>query len=150
MKILTDFKNSKNALLPKVSEKQYDQIITKRMKINKVLDNYENLDKNYNCKLFCYGTIKQKKVRNMILKRKNHKVRSAILKGYELKREMEIEKEKYLVIRKNSQSQIKGNIYEFSVNELEFLDIYETNNYMRKEIIDQNGDKIWVYCEAMI
>ena len=63
---------------------------------------------------------------------------------------MEIEDKKYLVIRKNSQSQIKGKIYEFSTSELEFLDIYETSNYMRKEIIDQNGSKIWVYCEAMI
>ena len=150
MKILTDFKNSKNALLPKVNDLQYDQIITKRMKINKVLDNYENLDKNYNCKLFCYGTIQQKKIRNMILKSKNHKMTKAILKGYELKREIEIENEKYLVIRKNALSQIKGKIIEFSVSELEFLDIYETSNYMRKEIIDQNGSKIWVYCEAVV
>ena len=115
-----------------------------------ILDNYENLDKNYNCKLFCYGTIQESKIRDMILKRHDHKMTKAILKGYELKKGMEIENKKYLVIRKNALSQIKGNIIEFSVSELEFLDIYETNNYMRKEIIDQNGSKIWVYCEAMI
>ena len=53
----------------------------------------------------------------------------------------------FKVIRKNKDSEINGFIIEFSVNELKVLDCYESDHYKRKEIIDQYGNKFWVYCE---
>jgi len=175
MKILTDFKNSRSFYeIPFLMDKQYDQVLADKNtdsldyngyfwrsqlhKNNCKFPKYDhkpnckcNLD--YNCKLFCYGTIIDKSQRFKLLGKTDHKMTKAILKGYEVKEDLEIydytlnKREFFKVIRKNKDSEINGFIIEFSVNELKVLDCYESDHYKRKEIIDQYGNKFWVYCE---
>ena len=141
MKILTDFKNSRSFYeIPMLSNKQYDQVLADKNtesldyngyfwrsqlhKNNCEFPKYDhkpncecNLD--YNCKLFCYGTIIDKSQRFKLLGKTDHKMTKAILKGYEVKEDLEIydytlnKREFFKVIRKNKDSEINGFIIEF-------------------------------------
>jgi len=175
MKILTDFKNSKSFYeLPILTDQQYDKVISEKSTKSLDYNGYfweSQLHKNgckfpkydhkpnckcnldYNTKLFCYGTIINKKQRLELLGKNDQKMEKAILKGYEIKEDLEIydytlkKSEFFKVIRENKQSVINGFIINFTIEELKILDCYESDHYKRKEIIDQNNNKVWVYAE---
>ena len=70
----------------------------------------------------------------------------AELKNYEyIDQSVLIDNEKYPNVIKSENKTVKGFIIDFSLNELEKLDIYETNNYKRIELIDNDFNKYWVY-----
>ena len=143
MIILNDF-NGKIEKLPNVNGIDYDKII---------LDNEDHfnligykLPKNIKTKIFVYGTLKKSKCRKNVLNNSSQKMVKAELKNYEyIDQSVLIDNEKYPNVIKSENKTVKGFIIDFSLNELEKLDIYETNNYKRIELIDNDFNKYWVY-----
>jgi len=93
--------------------------------------------------LFVYGTLIDDETRKNILKRSVLGT-PATLDGYNLE-EIIIENESYPAAEKRSGCLIKGLLIEITPEELERLDIYETDAYKRREVELTNGKKAWVY-----
>ena len=93
--------------------------------------------------LFVYGTLIDDETRKNILKRSVSGT-PTILDGYDLK-EIIIENESYPAAEKRSGCLIKGLLIEITSEELEELDVYETDAYKRREVELTNGKKAWVY-----
>jgi len=93
--------------------------------------------------LFVYGTLIDDETRKNILKRSVLGT-PAMLDGYNLE-EIIIENESYPAAEKRSGCLIKGLLIEITPEELERLDIYETDAYKRREVELTNGKKAWVY-----
>ena len=93
--------------------------------------------------LFVYGTLIDDETRKNILKRSVLGT-PATLDGYNLE-EIIIENESYPAAEKRSGCLIKGLLIEITSEELERLDIYETDAYKRREVELTNGKKAWVY-----
>jgi len=93
--------------------------------------------------LFVYGTLIDDETRKNILKRSVSGT-PTILDGYDLK-EIIIENESYPAAEKRSGCLIKGLLIEITPEEVERLDVYETDAYKRREVELTNGKKAWVY-----
>jgi len=93
--------------------------------------------------LFVYGTLIDDETRKNILKRSVSGT-PTILDGYDLK-EIIIENESYPAAEKRSGCLIKGLLIEITSEELEELDVYETDAYKRRQVELTNGKKAWLY-----
>ena len=66
------------------------------------------------------------------------------LDGY-VSKAITIENESYPAAEKNTECSIQGLLVEITPEELEKLDVYETDAYRRKEVELTNGIKAWIY-----
>ena len=94
--------------------------------------------------LFVYGTLATGETLKNILDRDVHGI-PATLDGYDGSKMVIIENESYLAAEKNIECSIQGLLIEVSPEELEKLDVYETDAYKRKEVELTDGKKAWVY-----
>ena len=94
--------------------------------------------------LFVYGTLITGKTLKNILDRDVPGI-PATLDGYDGSKMVVIESESYPSAEKNIECSIQGLLIEVTSEELEKLDVYETDAYIRKEVELTNGKKAWVY-----
>ena len=94
--------------------------------------------------LFVYGTLITGKTLKNILDRDVPGI-PATLDGYDSSKMVVIESESYPAAEKNIECSIQGLLIEVTSEELEKLDVYETDAYIRKEVELTNGKKAWVY-----
>ena len=94
--------------------------------------------------LFVYGTLTTGETLKNILGRVVHSM-PATLDGYDGSKTITIENESYSAAEKNTECSIQGLLVEVTPEELEKLDVYETDAYRRKEVGLTNGEKAWVY-----
>ena len=94
--------------------------------------------------LFVYGTLAIGETLKNILDRDVPGI-SATLDGYDGSKMVIIESESYPAAEKNIECSIQGLLIEVTSEELEKLDVYETDAYKRKEVELTSGKKAWVY-----
>ena len=94
--------------------------------------------------LFVYGTLITDETRKDVLGRDVSGV-PATLDGYDDSKTVTIEKESYPAAEKKKKHSIQGLLIEVTPEELEKLDVWETDAYRRKEVGLTNGKKAWVY-----
>ncbi len=94
--------------------------------------------------VFTYGTLMDEKIRFEVLGRKIPGIPGTV-DGYDGSKAIIIENESYPAAEKNSDCSIKGLVFEITNEELEKLDIYETDAYKREEVELTNGIKAWIY-----
>ena len=94
--------------------------------------------------LFVYGTLTEWFTRKDVLDR-DIPGTPAILDGYDGSNMVIIENESYPAAEKNTEYSIQGLLVEVTPEELEKLDVWETDAYRRKEVGLTNGKKAWVY-----
>ena len=94
--------------------------------------------------LFVYGTLTTGETLKNILGRVVHSM-PATLDGYDGSKTITIENESYPAAEKNTECSIQGLLIEVTSEELEKLDVYETDAYKRKEVELTNGKKAWIY-----
>ena len=94
--------------------------------------------------LFVYGTLAIGETLKNILDRDVPGI-SATLDGYDGSKMVIIESESYPAAEKNIECSIQGLLIEVTSEELEKLDVYETDAYKRKEVELTNGKKAWIY-----
>ena len=94
--------------------------------------------------LFVYGTLAIGETLKNILDRDVPGI-PATLDGYDGSKMVIIENESYPAAEKNIECSIQGLLIEVTSEELEKLDVYETDAYKRKEVELANGKKSWVY-----
>ena len=94
--------------------------------------------------LFVYGTLATGETLKNILSRDVPGI-LATLDGYDGSKMVTIENESYPAAEKNIECSIQGLLIELTPEELEKLDVYETDAYKRKEVELTNGKKAWVY-----
>ena len=94
--------------------------------------------------LFVYGTLAIGETLKNILSRDIPGI-PATLDGYDGSKMVIIESESYPAAEKNIGCSIQGLLIEVTSEELEKLDVYETDAYKRKEVELTNGKKAWVY-----
>ena len=94
--------------------------------------------------LFVYGTLAIGETLKNILDRDVPGI-SATLDGYDGSKMVIIESESYPAAEKNIECSIQGLLIEITSEELQKLDVYETDAYKRKEVELTNGKKAWVY-----
>jgi len=109
------------------------------------IQNYKNLNwvalsKN----LFVYGTLTTDGTLKKVLGRDVLGI-PATLDGYDGSKAITIESESYPAAEKNTECSIQGLLVKITPEELEKLDVYETDAYRRKEVELTNGKKAWVY-----
>ena len=93
---------------------------------------------------FVYGTLAIGETLKNILDRDVPGI-SATLDGYDGSKMVIIESESYPAAEKNIECSIQGLLIEVTSEELEKLDVYETDAYKRKEVELTNGIKAWIY-----
>jgi gamma-glutamylcyclotransferase (GGCT)/AIG2-like uncharacterized protein YtfP len=94
--------------------------------------------------LFVYGTLATGETLKNILSRDVLGI-PATLDGYDGSKMVTIENESYPAAEKNIECSIRGLLIELTPEELEKLDVYETDAYKRKEVELIDGKKAWVY-----
>jgi len=94
--------------------------------------------------LFVYGTLAIDEILKNILDRDVSGI-SVTLDGFDGSKMIIIENESYPAAEKNIECSIQGLLIEVTSEELEKLDIYETDAYKRKEVELTNGKKAWIY-----
>ena len=94
--------------------------------------------------LFVYGTLAIGETLKNILDR-DVPGTPATLDGYDGSKMVIIESESYPAAEKNIECSIQGLLIEITSEELQKLDVYETDAYKRKEVELTNGKKAWVY-----
>ena len=94
--------------------------------------------------LFVYGALTTGETRKDVLGR-DVSGTPATLDGYDGSKMVTIENESYPAAEKNIECSIQGLLIELTPEELEKLDVYETDAYKRKEVELTNGKKAWVY-----
>ena len=94
--------------------------------------------------LFVYGTLATGETLKNILSRDVPGI-PATLDGYDGSKMVTIENESYPAAEKNIECSIQGLLIEVTSEELEKLDVYETDAYKRKEVELTDGKKAWVY-----
>ena len=94
--------------------------------------------------LFVYGTLATGETLKNILSRDVLGI-PATLDGYDGSKMVTIENESYPAAEKNTEYSIQGLLVEVTPEELEKLDVWETDAYRRKEVGLTNGKKAWVY-----
>ena len=94
--------------------------------------------------LFVYGTLAIGETLKNILDR-DVPGTPATLDGYDGSKMVIIESESYPAAEKNIECSIQGLLIEITSEELQKLDVYETDAYKRKEVELTNGKKAWIY-----
>jgi gamma-glutamylcyclotransferase (GGCT)/AIG2-like uncharacterized protein YtfP len=94
--------------------------------------------------LFVYGTLAIGETLKNILDR-DVPGTPATLDGYDGSKMVIIESESYPAAEKNIECSIQGLLIEITSEELQKLDVYETDAYKRKEVELTSGKKAWVY-----
>ena len=94
--------------------------------------------------LFVYGTLAIGETLKNIIDRDVPGI-PVRLDGYDGSKMVIIESESYPAAEKNIECSIQGLLIEVTSEELEKLDVYETDAYKRKEVELTNGKKAWVY-----
>ncbi len=97
-------------------------------------------------KIFCYGTLQQSKTQLELIGRHLSGDISSI-DGYVILRDY-IDPEDgiaYPRIVEHNLGCVFGTIFEFTDDEVKVLDIYETDMYIRKEILTTDGYKVEIY-----
>ncbi len=94
--------------------------------------------------LFVYGTLIDDENRKNILRRSVSGT-PATLNGYDDSKKLIIENKSYHAAEKRSGCLIKGLLIEITSEELEELDVYETDAYKRRQVELTNGKKAWLY-----
>ena len=94
--------------------------------------------------LFVYGALTAGETRKDVLGRDVPGI-PATLDGYDGSKTVTIEKESYPAAEKKKKHSIQGLLIEVTSEELEKLDVYETDAYKRKEVELTNGIKAWIY-----
>ena len=94
--------------------------------------------------LFVYGTLAIGETLKNILDRDVPGI-PATLDGYDGSKMVIIESESYPAAEKNIECSIQGLLIEITSEELQKLDVYETDAYKRKEVELTSGKKAWVY-----
>ena len=94
--------------------------------------------------LFVYGTLATGETLKNILDRDVPGM-PATLDGYDGSKTITTENESYPAAEKNTECSIQGLLVEVTPEELEKLDVYETDAYRRKEVGLTNGVKAWIY-----
>ena len=94
--------------------------------------------------LFVYGTLAIGETLKNILDR-DVPGTPATLDGYDGSKMVIIESESYPAAEKNIECSIQGLLIEITSEELQKLDVYETDAYKRKEVELTDGKKTWVY-----
>ena len=94
--------------------------------------------------LFVYGTLTIGETLKNILDR-DVSGTPATLDGYDGSKMVIIESESYPAAEKNIECSIQGLLIEITSEELQKLDVYETDVYKRKEVELTSGKKAWVY-----
>ena len=94
--------------------------------------------------LFVYGALTAGETRKDVLGRDVPGI-PATLDGYDGSKTITIENESYPAAEKNTEYWIQGLLIEVTSEELEKLDVYETDAYKRKEVELIDGKKAWVY-----
>lgn len=109
------------------------------------------MKKNY---LFSYGTLQLPQIQQSLFGRKLRGKPDKLV-GYTLgELKVEAHEEDYLnyypiaIPSKNTEDQIEGVIYEVSEAELEEIDVYEGNEYIRVMENFDSGQKAWVYIKS--
>ncbi len=99
-------------------------------------------------KIFVYGTLCDPKIRKKILGRDVLKIADDNLDGFKMS---SISDEGFcypiLVKEVNSKELIKGEIFEVTTAEMQILDKYEGDLYVRVEYVLNSGTKAWVYVQ---
>ena len=95
--------------------------------------------------LFVYGTLLDEKIRHMVLGRPSA-LFPGKLKGFS-KSSLTIDGTTYpmLIEAPESSKVIEGGYFELTDQELEKTDAYETSAYRRKQVMLENGIRVWVY-----
>ena len=94
--------------------------------------------------LFVYGTLAIGETLKNILDRDVPGI-PVTLDGYDGSKMVIIESESYPAAEKNIECSIQGLLIEITSEELQKLDVYETDAYKRKEVELTSGKKAWVY-----
>tara|TARA_B100001146_G_scaffold8843_1_gene7352 strand:- start:36 stop:344 length:309 start_codon:yes stop_codon:yes gene_type:complete len=94
--------------------------------------------------LFVYGTLAIGETLKNIIDRDVPGI-PVRLDGYDGSKMVIIESESYPAAEKNIECSIQGLLIEVTSEELEKLDVYETDAYKRKEVELTNGKKAWIY-----
>jgi acyl-CoA thioesterase-1 len=96
--------------------------------------------------LFVYGTLLDEKIRHAVLGRPAL-LSPGKIKGFSMS-SLTIDGTAYpaLVEDPSSNETIEGGYFEITDQELEKTDTYETSAYKRKQVVFDNGVRVWVYC----
>jgi gamma-glutamylcyclotransferase (GGCT)/AIG2-like uncharacterized protein YtfP len=93
--------------------------------------------------LFIYGTLQEPEVQENIIGRLIDG-KEDILENFK-KSKIAIDDIEYPVIKSETGSIVKGQVIAISLLELEKIDIYETDAYIRSMVTLKSGLKTWVY-----
>ena len=93
-------------------------------------------------KLFVYGTLKDKSLRDNILGR-DVKSKSDVLYGYSLGVHPVLTS--YPVVFKSDDGVVYGEVFDVSEHDFELLDRYESQYYMKEDVILESNIKAKVY-----
>ena len=94
--------------------------------------------------LFVYGTLTTSETLKNVIGR-DVPGKPTTLDGYDGSKTVTIENESYPAAEKNIECSIQGLLIEVTSEELEKLDVYETDAYKRKEVELTDGIKAWAY-----
>ncbi len=97
-------------------------------------------------KLFTYGTLQDPETQMRLLGRRLGQGTADTLRGYRLARLAGIH-QTYSIIQPKSGAKVDGIVYEVSIAELQRLDIYEGNAYLRVSVTLVSGTRAWVYSD---
>ena len=97
-------------------------------------------------KLFTYGTLQDPNTQNRLLGRSLGQGTADTLRGYRLAKLAGIH-DTYNIIQPKSGARVDGIVYEVSIDELERLDIYEGNAYLRVSVTLVSNTRAWVYSD---
>jgi len=97
-------------------------------------------------KLFAYGTLQDRAVQMRLLGRSLGPGQADSLRGYRLAKLIGIH-DTYTIIQPQSGARVAGRVYEVSAAELERLDAYEGNAYLRVSVTLVSGTRAWVYSD---
>lgn len=105
-------------------------------------------------KLFCYGTLQQKNVQQVVFGRlidgNKDVLVGFILVDVEIMDETVIHisgsaTHQVLKYTGNLSDEVKGTVYRITEEELKLADNYEVDDYTRTSQILKSGEKVWVY-----
>lgn len=97
-------------------------------------------------KLFTYGTLQDPDTQNQLLGRSLGQGTADTLRGYRLAKLVGIHAT-YSIIQPKSGAKVDGIVYEVSADELERLDIYEGNAYLRVSVTLVSNTRAWAYSD---
>ena len=99
-------------------------------------------------KVFVYGTLRVPEIRNRIVGREVLSISTNKLRDYKLSSVSEEGQTYPIIIQdENSKEIIEGEILEVSEKELEALDAYEGDLYIRRKISLEDGTTAWAYTQ---